>query len=76
MGNQSEPGSDRFPDDLSLGEINLPTRLRRALLNEGLKTVGDVRDLSDINLRCLRRIGDDSFRILRELLGPSRSTRR
>jgi hypothetical protein len=56
-------------------EIGLPTRLRRALLSEGVKTVGDVRDLSDIDLRCMRRIGGDSFRILRDLLGPSRRPR-
>jgi DNA-directed RNA polymerase alpha subunit len=63
--------SDRFPDDLPLEEVGLPTRLRRALTNEGLKTVGDIRNMSDVELRCVRRIGYDSFRILRALLGPS-----
>jgi hypothetical protein len=32
--------------------------------------------MSDVELRCVRRIGNHSFRILRKLLGPSRSLAR
>lgn len=67
---------DQFPDELPIEEMGLDTRLQRALVNEGLKTAGDVRDMSDVELRCVRRIGNLSFRILRELLGPSRSLAR
>ena len=66
---------DRITDDTLIADIGLPTRLRKALINEGLKTVGEVRNLPDADLRCLRRIGSDSFRILRETLGPSRHPR-
>ncbi|MCP3442315.1 DNA-directed RNA polymerase subunit alpha C-terminal domain-containing protein [Bradyrhizobium sp. CCGUVB14] len=68
--------SDQFADDVPIEGIGLPTRLRKALTNEGLKTVGDVRDLSDIDLRCMRQIGNNSFRLLREILGPSRRPRK
>jgi DNA-directed RNA polymerase alpha subunit len=64
---------DRFPDELPIEEMGLDTRLHRALVNEGLKTVGDVRDMSDVELRCVRRIGNQSSRVLRDLFGPSRS---
>jgi DNA-directed RNA polymerase alpha subunit len=64
---------NRFPDELPIEEVGLDTRLLRALVNEGLKTVGDVRDMSDVELRCVRRIGNRSFRVLRNLFGPSRS---
>ncbi len=64
--------ADQYPDNMPIEEIGLPTRLRRALTNEGIRTVGDVRNLSDIDLLCVRRIGGDSFRVLRRLLGPTR----
>lgn len=65
----------QVPDDALLEQIGLPIRLLKALTNEGLRTVGDIRDLSDVNLRCVRRIGSDSFRVLREMFGPSRQHR-
>jgi DNA-directed RNA polymerase alpha subunit len=64
---------DRFADELKIEEVGLDTRLLGALVNEGFKTVGDVRDMSDAELRCVRRIGNRNFRVLRNLFGPSRS---
>ncbi|WP_354265648.1 DNA-directed RNA polymerase subunit alpha C-terminal domain-containing protein [Bradyrhizobium sp. I1.7.5] len=42
--------SARFPDETPIEQLGLPTRVCRALMNEGLKTVGDVRNLTDIEL--------------------------
>jgi hypothetical protein len=65
---------DQFANEALRERTGLPLRLRGALMNEGLRTVGDVRDLSDINLRCVRRIGNDSFQLLRKMFGPSRQS--
>lgn len=63
-----------IPDSKPLLEITgIPTMLRVALAAEGVKTIGDVRNLSDLDLRCVRRVGNKSFRLLREMFGPSRN---
>ena len=47
-------GSDRMlnptpelPDDTPIGEVELSTRIRNVLEAAGLKTVGEVREISD-----------------------------
>jgi DNA-directed RNA polymerase alpha subunit len=59
-------------DETRLEVVELPNRLRNALKIEGVETVGDVRDLSDANLRSFQNVGDGFFRLLRTLFGPSR----
>ena len=60
---------------MRLDRIELPVRLVNALMNMGLKTVGDVRNLRDVKLRSAPGIGQDSFRLLRSMFGPSRHFR-
>ena len=60
------------PDATPLMETGIPAMLRLALAAEGVKTIGDVRNLSDLDLICVRRVGIKSFELLREMFGPSR----
>jgi DNA-directed RNA polymerase alpha subunit len=62
----------QYLDETPLTEVELPTRLRNALAAEGVMTVGDVRDLSDANLRSFQNVGDGYVRKLRQMFGPSR----
>lgn len=75
-GVQVTAGSLQASDDMLLEHVDLPIRVSRALTKGGLLTVGDVRDLNDVNLRCVRRIGNDSFRLLRTMFGPPRQPSR
>src|SRR3954453_3409188 len=52
---QSTP-SPELPDDALIEGLNLPTRIRNALINAGFKTVGDVRESSDKTLFSFQRI--------------------
>jgi DNA-directed RNA polymerase alpha subunit len=38
-----------LPDDTPIRDVNLPTRIRNVLATAGLKTIGEVREVSDIN---------------------------
>jgi len=68
---QSRP-SPELPNDALIEGLNLPTRIRNALLNAGFKTVGEVRESSEKSLFSLQRIGRTTAAYLREALGPSR----
>ena len=58
-----------LPDDTPISDVKLPTRIQNALTAAGLKTVGEVREMSDENLRSLQDIGKGSVALLRETLG-------
>jgi len=68
---QSTP-SPELPDDALIEGLNLPTRIRNALINAGFKTVGDVRESSDKTLFSFQRIGGTTAAYLRQALGPGR----
>jgi DNA-directed RNA polymerase alpha subunit len=59
-----------FSDDTQIDAINLPARLRNALARAVIRTAGDVRNLSDVDLFKLPGVGRSSLRMLR-MLGPS-----
>jgi DNA-directed RNA polymerase alpha subunit len=62
-----------LPDDTPISDVKLPTRTQNALTAAGLKTVGEVREISDENLLSLHGLGKGSVALLRETLGlPSR----
>ena len=62
-----------LPDDTPIREVQLPTRIKNALLAAGLKTVGEVRETSDKALLAIPDFGKTSVAQLRETLGlPSR----
>jgi DNA-directed RNA polymerase alpha subunit len=58
-----------LPDSTPISIVRLPTRIRNALSNTELKTVGDVRKAPDRVLFSLQNIGHGSLRQLRRLLG-------
>lgn len=60
-----------FSDDTQIDATNLPARLRNALARAGIRTAGEVRNLSDVDLLGLPGVGRSSFRMLRKMLGPS-----
>lgn len=61
----------QISDETPLDQIDLPTRIRNALALEGVKTVGEVLDMADDDLRSFQNLGASSIRHLRRLLGPS-----
>jgi DNA-directed RNA polymerase alpha subunit len=58
-----------LPDDTPIREVGFPTRIKNALFAAGLKTVGEVREMSDEALLSLPNFGTASVAHLRETLG-------
>lgn len=58
-----------LPDDTPIREVRFPTRIRNALYATGLKTVGEVREMSDEALLTLPDFGKTSVAQLRDALG-------
>jgi hypothetical protein len=58
-----------LPDNISIREVLFPDRIKDALFAAGIKTVGEVREMSDEALVALPDIGDISLAFLRETLG-------
>jgi len=58
-----------LPDDTPIGEVELPARIRNVLAAAGLKTVGEVREISDETLLSFQDLGKGSVAHLRETLG-------
>jgi DNA-directed RNA polymerase alpha subunit len=58
-----------LPDDTPIERVRLPTRIRNVLDVAGLRTVGDVREISDDTLLSFPDIGKGSVAYLRETLG-------
>ena len=61
------------PDDTPIEDIRFPTRVRNALAEIGLKTVGEIRESSDVALRSIPNLGNSSVAYLRQVLGRKRS---
>jgi DNA-directed RNA polymerase alpha subunit len=69
-------GSDRvlnptpeLADDTLISDVVLPTRIRNVLEAAGLKTVGEVREISDDILLSFNDCGKNSVAYLRGALG-------
>jgi hypothetical protein len=60
-------------DDTPLDILDLAPRIQQALWTAGLKTVGEVREISDDVLLGLQNIGVGSVTYLRETLGLASS---
>jgi DNA-directed RNA polymerase alpha subunit len=58
-----------LPDNTPIREVRFPTRIKNALFASGLKTVGEVRKMSDEALRSFPDFGNASISHLRETLG-------
>jgi DNA-directed RNA polymerase alpha subunit len=61
--------SPELPDDTPIREVRFPTRITTALFAAGLKTVGEVREMSDKALIALPDFGKTSITHLRKTLG-------
>jgi DNA-directed RNA polymerase alpha subunit len=58
-----------LPDDTPISDIEFPARIRNVLRFAGLRTVGDVREVSDETLLSFQDLGKGSVALLRETLG-------
>ena len=58
-----------LPDNTPIREVHFPTRIKDALFAAGIKTVGEVREMSDQALLSVPGLGDASVDHLRETLG-------
>jgi Bacterial RNA polymerase, alpha chain C terminal domain len=58
-----------LPDDTPVENVRFATRIRKALHAAGMKTIGDVREVSDAALLSLPDFGSGSLSHLREALG-------
>jgi hypothetical protein len=58
-----------LPDNTPIREVHFPTPIKDALFAAGLKTVGQVREMSDEALLSLPDFGHASVAYLREMLG-------
>lgn len=61
-----------LPDDMPIERFKLHTRLRNALTKAGIRTVGQLCELSDVELFGLPDVSVISFRHLRRTFGPSK----
>jgi hypothetical protein len=58
-----------LPDDTPVENVRFTTRIRKTLQYAGIKTIGDVREVSDAALLSLPDFGSGSLSYLREALG-------
>jgi DNA-directed RNA polymerase alpha subunit len=58
-----------IPDDTLIERLTLPARVQNALSEEGIKTVGEVREKSDLQLLAFQNLGKGSVIHLRKTLG-------
>jgi DNA-directed RNA polymerase alpha subunit len=58
-----------LPDDTPVENVRFTTRIRKTLSAAGMKTIGDVREVSDAGLLSLPDFGSGSLSYLREALG-------
>jgi DNA-directed RNA polymerase alpha subunit len=57
-----------LPDDTPVENVRFATRIRKALHAAGMKTIGDMLELSDAALLSLPDLGRGSLSYLREAL--------
>jgi DNA-directed RNA polymerase alpha subunit len=58
-----------LPDDTPISDVEFPARIRNVLAAAGLKTVGEVREISNDTLLSFQDWGKGSVAHLRETLG-------
>jgi DNA-directed RNA polymerase alpha subunit len=65
--NELEP-TPELPDDTLISDVEFPARIRNVLAAAGLKTVGEVREISDDTLLSFQDFGKGSVALLRQTL--------
>ena len=58
-----------LPDDTPIDRVRLPTRIRTALNDAGVKTIGEIREATDDTLLGFKNLGHVSLAYLRRTLG-------
>jgi DNA-directed RNA polymerase alpha subunit len=58
-----------LPDETPIDRVRLPTRIRTALNDADLKTIGEIREASDDTLLSFQNLGHVSLAYLRRTLG-------
>jgi DNA-directed RNA polymerase alpha subunit len=58
-----------LPDDTPIDSVRLPARIHNVLAAAGLKTVGEVREISDETLLSFQDLGQGSVDHLRKSFG-------
>src|SRR3984893_5310415 len=61
--------SPELPDDTPIESVVLPPILRHALAAAGLNTVGEIREMPDVEILQIQTLGKRSLILLRESLG-------
>ena len=61
--------SPELPDDMSIANVELPSKAKQALTAAGLRTIGDVRDAPDTKILRIQDLGESSLALLRKTLG-------
>jgi DNA-directed RNA polymerase alpha subunit len=61
--------SPELPDDMPINAVELPAKMKDALVAAGLKTVGDIREKPDAEILEIETIGKSSLTFLRNTLG-------
>jgi DNA-directed RNA polymerase alpha subunit len=58
-----------LPDDTPINRVRLPTRIRTALNDAGVKTIGEIREATDDTLLGFQNLGHVSLSYLRRMFG-------
>ena len=58
-----------LPDDTSIDQVRFPTRIKNALREAGVHTIGEIREASDATLLSFQGFGKQSVIYLRNTLG-------
>jgi Bacterial RNA polymerase, alpha chain C terminal domain len=58
-----------LPDDTLIEIVRFSPLIRKSLNAAGLKTIGEIRAMSDDKLRRMRGVGTGSFAYLRKTIG-------
>jgi DNA-directed RNA polymerase alpha subunit len=61
--------SPELPDDMSIANVELSSKVQQALAAAGLTTVGDVREAPDTKILRIQGLGKSSLVLLRKTLG-------
>jgi hypothetical protein len=56
-------------DDMPIESVRFPRLIRRSLTAAGLKTIGEIRGMSDTKLLLMRGVGTSRLANLRRTLG-------
>lgn len=61
--------SPELPDDMPIASVELPPKVREALVAAGVKTVGEIREMPDKDMQRIPDLGKSSLALLRKTLG-------